>query len=103
MVARVTKPRPKFQLGRTLATPGALKAIHASEHSPAEFLDRHVCGEWGDVCPDDRQANEEALVDGSRLWSVYKTRLGTKLWVITEAIGDDGQRASTCVMLPDEY
>lgn len=25
------------------------------------------------------------------------------LWVITEAVGDDGLRESTCVLLPDEY
>jgi len=102
-VAIVIHRKPKFQLGRTLATPEALEAILDSGHSPVEFLDRHVYGDWGDVCPDDRRANEDALIDGSRLWSVYKTRLGTKFWVITEAVGDDGHRASTCMMLPDEY
>jgi hypothetical protein len=28
---------------------------------------------------------------------------GTKFWVITEAVGDDGRRAATTVLLPDEY
>jgi hypothetical protein len=28
---------------------------------------------------------------------------GVKIWIITEAAGDDGNRASTCILLPDEY
>jgi hypothetical protein len=39
--------RPKFQLGQTLATPGALQAIETAGQSPAFFLDRHVQGDWG--------------------------------------------------------
>jgi hypothetical protein len=41
--------RPKFTLGRTLATPGALRAIQEAGQSPAEFLDRHISGDWGKV------------------------------------------------------
>jgi hypothetical protein len=95
--------KPKFELGETVATPDAKRAILKAGESPAVFLDRHIVGDWGDVSEYDRQANETALVDGDRIFSVYKTRLGTKLWVITEAVGDDGKRASTCLMLPHEY
>jgi hypothetical protein len=28
---------------------------------------------------------------------------GVKLWVITEAAGDDGHRAATTILPPDEY
>ena len=94
---------PRFGLGRTLATRGALAAIRAGGHSPAEFLRRHHHGDWGDVSAHDRRANEAALRDGSRIISVYQTSQRQTLWVITEAAGDDGQRASTCLMLPEEY
>ena len=47
---------------------------------------------------EDQQANEDALLQGERLLSVYRTSKDVKLWVITEA-----DRSSTCVLLPDEY
>jgi hypothetical protein len=39
----------RFPLGRVVATPGALRALEKAELLPAEFLDRHVNGDWGDV------------------------------------------------------
>ena len=60
--------------------------------------DRHVHGDWGTIHPGDKGANEQALQDGDRIFSVYTTSKGVKLWVITEA-----DRTSTCILLPDEY
>ena len=93
----------KFSLGQILATPGALEALQESGQSPAEFLHRHVTGDWGEVCSGDKQLNDQSLVDGSRLMSGYRTGKGVKLWVITEAQDDDGHRAATTILLPDEY
>jgi hypothetical protein len=90
--------RPKFNLGKLVATPGALEALVEAAQSPMDFLNRHVRGDWGDVCGEDHQANEDALRYGARLLSVYRTAKGTKIWVITEA-----DRSSTCVLLPEEY
>lgn len=95
--------RPKFVLGQVVATPGALEALQDAGQSPSEFLNRHVRGDWGQVSPDDAKLNDEALVDGSRLLSSYCTKNNIKLWVITEATNDEGQRASTCILLPTEY
>jgi len=94
---------PKFNLGRLLATPGALRTLEESGQTPHDFISRHARGDWGDVCDDDKQANEVALVDGSRLLSSYKTSTNVKLWVITEATDDNGQRAATTILRPDEY
>jgi hypothetical protein len=69
----------------------------------AEALARHLRGDWGDLCGQDKRRNDEALGDGSRLFSAYHTELGEKFWVITEAEDDDGVRRSTTVLLPDEY
>ena len=89
---------PKFTLGRIVATPGALEALEKNNQSPAEFLQRHVRCDWGDVCEEDAELNNQALIDGSRLLSSYCLRDGTKLWVITEA-----DRSSSCCLLPEEY
>ena len=94
---------PKFPLGQVVATPGAIEAMEEAGQTPDYFLDRHVAGDWGDVSADDRQLNDEALKDGSRLLSAYPTLKGKKLWVITEAMDDDGHRAATTLLLPSEY
>jgi hypothetical protein len=95
--------RPRFEPGRVVATPAALELIESSGQSPIELLHRHVRGDWGDLSDDDCQASETALLDGSRIFSAYATANGGKIWVITEAVNDQGQRASTTILLPDEY
>ena len=95
--------RPRFTLGQTVATPAALKAIQQAGQSPAEFLDRHVRGDWGELCDEDKQANEDALQDGSRILSAYHTSTGQKIWIITEAADEDDRREATTILLPDEY
>jgi len=95
--------KPLFELGELVSTPGALEAMQLSGQSSWDFLSRHVAGDWGIVDADDRQANDESLIDGSRLLSAYLLNTGKKLWIITEAVGDDGKRASTCLLLPEEY
>ena len=96
-------PKLTFELGQTLATPGALRVLERSGQTPDVFLDRHARGDWGDVCPEDGELNDRALQDGSRLLSVYHTSQGTKLWIITEAIDESGHRAATTLLLPEEY
>jgi len=95
--------KPKFPLGQLVATPGALQALEESGQSPGFFLDRHVQGDWGQVNDDDKRANDQALVDGSRILSAYRTLKGVKIWIITEAADDEGRRSSTTALLPSEY
>lgn len=86
-----------FDLGQTVATPGALEAMQAANVDPVTLLIRHQRGDWGDLCNEDQQANTEALKHGSRLLSAYL--LGTvKLWIITES-----DRSVTTILLPSEY
>jgi len=93
----------KFQLGQLVATPGAIEAMEESGQTPDFFVEQHVAGRWGEVSADDWQLNDEALKDGSRVLSAYRTLKGKKLWVITEATDDDGHRAATTLLLPEEY
>ena len=92
-----------FKLGQLLATPGALEAINEAGDSAAKFLRRHAAGDWGDVDGEDWKLNDESVRDGSRILSAYKTSNGVKLWIITEATDDEGNRAATTILLPDEY
>ena len=95
--------KPKFTLGRLLATPGALAALEDAGQTPLDFISRHVSGDWGDRSLDDKQLNDQALIDGSRILSAYKTRNSVRVWVITEACDDHGRRAATTILKPDEY
>jgi len=94
----IDRPRPRFALGRTVATPAALAALENAGQQAIEFLWRHHLGDWGTVDDEDRQANEDALQHGGRLMSVYETKQGTPLWIITEA-----DRSATTVLLPEDY
>jgi len=91
------------QLGQIVATPGALVALAAADTSPSTLLQRHASGDWGDLDAHDRAANDTALCDGSRLLSAYTVAEGVKVWIITEAADDDGHRAATTLLLPEEY
>lgn len=93
----------EFSTGQIVATPAALDALEDSGQAPIDLLRRHCRGDWGDLSSADKQSNEEALGDGSRIFSAYILTTGVKLWVITEAVNDAGHRASTCILLPDEY
>ena len=99
-----TEPRemplkePLFPLGSIVGTPAALAAIADAGEAPTAFLARHVRGDWGDVCADDKVINHVAIKLGNRILSAYETGKGIKLWVITEA-----DRASTTLLLPNEY
>src|SRR5688500_1192632 len=101
MIAK--RQSPLFDLGQILATPGAIEALEKTGQPPAEFLRRHPIGDWGDLSDEDKWLNDEAVIDGSRILSAYHTSDGTKLWIISEASDEDGRRAATTILLPEEY
>ena len=94
-------PNSKFNLGQLVATPGALAEFTPEEQQ--RCLARHLQGDWGDLGAEDKRANDQALKDGSRLLSSYVLPENRKLYIITEAVGDDGQREATTLLLPEEY
>jgi len=96
MVMEGSDTAPKFNPGRLVATPGALKSL--DHHEILSALRRHVHGDWGDLCKEDREANETALKEGSRLFSVYHSKKRVKFYPITE-----WDRSLTTVLLPSEY
>jgi len=87
-----------FELGRLVATPGAIQACQEAHVSPLVYIDRHAKGDWGDLDEEDHQANELAIETGARLLSAYSLPTAERLWVITEA-----DRSATTALLPSEY
>lgn len=90
--------KPLLALGQTVATRGALAAMQQLEVSPLALLSRHQRGDWGNLDKEDKQANEEALTCGGRVFSSYQVTEAVKFWVITEA-----DRSATTILLPEEY
>jgi hypothetical protein len=91
--------KPLFALGQIVSTPGAIEALTQEGGDFLEYLTRHVSGDWGDLCDDDKRENELSVKDGLRILSTYRLpRTGAKLWIITEA-----DRSATTFLLPEEY
>jgi hypothetical protein len=99
----ITQP-PLFDLGQTVTTQGALSAC--SLDYLLLCLGRHVRGDWGSVCDEDKETNDRAVINGDRILSAYPINprkpcqgYGDNcLWIITE-----WDRSVTTFLLPDEY
>lgn len=91
-----------FNMGRIVATPGALAAFTQDEMTAS--LDKHAAGDWGVMDDEDVTENLYALANGARLMSAYHpiavvgSECSEKLWIITEA-----DRSVTTLLLPSEY
>jgi len=90
--------RPLFDSGQIVATPGALEALAEAGGIGLEYINRHLKGDWGDLCDEDKQTNQEALKHGFRLMSAYILPTWVKIWIITEH-----DRSVTTILLPEEY
>ena len=92
----------KFDFGE-LATTSSVQERTIIDPDFDSFADecfiRHICGDWGDLEPEDAELNEQALVHGDRLFSSYIYEpTGEKLWIITEA-----DRSATTILFPSDY
>jgi hypothetical protein len=89
--------RTLFALGQVVSTQNALRFAEAEHIDLLALLIRHHCGDWGDVCEEDRESNEEALLMQLRIMSSYNFS-HDKIWIITEA-----DRSVTTILLPSDY
>jgi hypothetical protein len=123
---------PLFDAGQVAVTPGAEELLTRLGLTSDTFVNRHICGDWGDISPEDaaEQINEQALEDGDRILSAYVVAPGEKIWIITDESTkacrnchpfyggpadpdcalchgttwcDKPERLTTTVLLPDEY
>ena len=83
-------------MGRLVATPNVLSQI--AQDDITSGLRRHLTGDWGELDSEDREANEQALIHGTRLLSAYHAANGTKFWIITE-----WDKSQTTILLPEDY
>lgn len=97
----------ELKLGELVATCG----IEAEMNETYGFRDfcvhcvlRHRAHDWGDLCEEDKQSNDRAITDGSRILSAYLIPrfycigYADKIWIITEA-----DRSVTTILFPFEY
>jgi hypothetical protein len=102
MTSRFMPPYPQtfplFPLGEIVSTPGALELLDRTETNGYDLLLRHQYGDWGSVPPEDDEANQAAVLEGTRILSSYYLNEHDRLWIITEA-----DRSVTTLLLPDEY
>lgn len=93
-----------FDLGHVVITANLQRTLDKggletnSMEELQEFLDRHASGDWGDLGQADKEANDQALNTGGRIFSAYHYASGLKFWIITEA-----DRSYTTALLPEDY
>lgn len=90
--------RAQFPTGQLVITQDVAELIRQGRLNPGAYLSRHLNGDWGDLCDEDRHANDAALKSGDRLLSSYQVTPDLKLWIITE-----WDRSATTLLLPEEY
>ena len=95
--------KPDFSIGKLLATPAALEALQEADVDIIDLVERHICKDWGDLSDEDRRLNDEALHNGSRILSAHILPTEVKIWSITEAADENGERAATTALLLEEY
>jgi hypothetical protein len=69
-----------------------------ARQSAQEFINRHARLGQGELSEEDHRENLFSVGRQRRIFSSFKTALGVKLWVITEA-----DRSATTILLPSEY
>jgi hypothetical protein len=91
-----------FDVGVVRTTPSAALMLEGSPDSADwegfELLKRHTSGDWGEVSAGNARENDLSVREGFRAFSVYTTRSGHKVWVITHA-----DRESTIILSAEEY
>lgn len=98
----LTRNESKFKPGDVVATSGVYEMI-GEDIKFSQFVTnsfaRHCDGDWGDLCEEDKMANDFALRNGDdRLFSKYNYKDGISIYIITE-----WDRSVTTILLPEEY
>ncbi|AMK13449.1 hypothetical protein AUP07_0393 [methanogenic archaeon mixed culture ISO4-G1] len=96
-----------FETGPVVTTPGIRNMMGLGPQAIdtiQKCLDRHCQGDWGDLCDDDKQLNQDSLDEEKEkgftydsLFSSYETDFG-KIYIITEC-----DRSVTTILTPEEY
>ncbi|CAG4886494.1 hypothetical protein [Paraburkholderia saeva] len=96
-MSNITRLKPLFHPGRLLITPEAHAKLQASQIPVISVMLRHIAGDWGCVCDEDREQNDLSIVAGLRLLSIYPLPDGARILVVTE-----WDRSQTTIELLEE-
>ena len=91
---------PNFTHNHLIQVCATQGAIALSNNNPTllrSLLRRHASGDWGDLCGNDKQANDDAILNGYRILSSYQLK-GENIWIITEHA-----HTVTTILLPIHY
>ncbi len=94
----VIASKPLFVLGEVSLTQGADALMSEGKLDVNNLINRHVSGDWSDMCEDDQLENKHAVACGDRIFSSFKLSETQNVWIITE-----WDRSATTVLLPCEY
>jgi len=87
-----------FPLGKLTMTIGVASLFTGRELDLLYLIRRHARCDWGDLCDEDKQINDLALLYGKRLFSCYQVNPELTVYIITE-----WDRSVTTILLPGEY
>lgn len=93
----------KFKVGTIVVTRAVDEKMKSSEifkDFVIRSLARHIDCDWGDLCEEDKELNNQALKNhDARLFSAYiYGSQDEKIWIITEWDG-----SVTTILFPEEY
>lgn len=89
--------QPRFQAGCLSLTPAVQKLVQSGALALRDYLCRHLTGDWGNISPSDRRANEVAIRCGGPILSSYHIAPDVTLCIATQA-----DRQATTAFLADE-
>lgn len=95
-----------FELGQVVATAALVEELNEHFNGDEDFtnlaifvlLEQHRHCNWGDLCAEDKRANEYALNHDERILSRYNLKSGTEVYIITE-----WDRSVTTIMRVEDY
>lgn len=90
-----------WNIGRMVMTRGINEEMSSDEDFEKEVLkafSRYLKKDWGEMCEEDKQMNDEAVRSGNnRILASYETSKGN-IYIITEH-----DRSATTILFADEY
>ena len=96
-----------FEIGKVVATRRVWDLMEENQQFHdfvSGCLSRYILYDWGDTCPEDWRANNEAALHGERVMAVYnipedmESEFEEHLWIITE-----WDRSATTLLFPSDY
>lgn len=89
-----------MEYGRIVATRGIADEMESDPVFTREIneaFSRYQLRDWGELCQEDRELNDQAVNGEERILAAYSTSKGT-IWIVTE-----WDRSVTTFLFPCEY